>query len=166
MHPFLYTGTRQMALAARKLAVFRYFWSAQIRDITCLQRQWLQAYLKIITFERTKAAMNVVIHKFSCEYRLEMGGDGANSYTTGDRRKWLLLLTKVTIHVFCMLSLWSIHTAFYLLSFSVTLAHLLSQDSTLLTFFFFLTFQKRQIVHILEYLHVPDLFLYLLASVV
>lgn len=31
--------------------------------------------------------MNVVIHKFSCEYRLEMGGDGANSYTTGDRRK-------------------------------------------------------------------------------
>lgn len=110
--------------------------------------------------------MNLVIHKFSCEYRLEMGGDGANSCTTGDRRKYLLPQQSLPFPCFLHFITLKHSYCLYLLSLSVTLAHLLSQDSTLDFFFFFFTFQKMQIVHILEYMHVPDLFLHLLASVI
>lgn len=148
------------------------------RDITSLQRQCLQVYLVIITFKR---ALSLAIHTFSCEQLSEMSGDGSNSYTTEDRRKHLLpviTLTASQLNVFCTFSLWkiftfstslytdahcSIHSVFCLLSLTATSAHLLSQDPTPLTLLF--TFQKSQLVHVLEYVHVPGLFLHHLANI-
>lgn len=86
--------------------------------------------------------MNLVIHKFSCEYRLEMGGDGANSCTTGDRRKYLLPQQSLPFPCFLHFITLKHSYCLYLLSLSVTLAHLLSQDSTLDFFFFFFYLPK------------------------
>lgn len=52
---------------------------AMNRDIASLQRQCLQVYVVIITFKRICAALNLAIHKFSCEQWSERSGDGPNS---------------------------------------------------------------------------------------